>query len=976
MGAGAVNIALGLTITDLLRGFNTAGATVRQFTSLTQSQFNSLNGVGSIPAASVASITTAMGLANRQINPLIAGLGNLRQSGIGLTSLASGFGSLFAVDKIVGFGSAIAEASGKSEKYFAILRNGLGSSTGAKDNLSMLTDFAASTPFGLDELTGSFVKFVNRGITPTKKELTNLGDLAASQGKGFDQLTEAILDAQSGEFERLKEFGIKAAKSGDSVTLSFKGVTQTIKNTSDEITKAIYGFGQLGGVAGGMAAVSQTLEGKLSNLGDSFDRLLVALGEAGVAGGFKEAIDMGQRFLSFVTELIAKSPVEDLRAQQTELNGLVGALALASDNEGVRLNLIQRLKQEYPEFLGNLNSESITTDLLSTRLAAVNEQYERKIRIALGQQKIQKATEAVTQAIDQQSNALRQLSLASGQSVTDLEKLSSTERIALARRLAAEQPQQNLGMGVSGPGPLSAVATVLEQAGRQQATAQAELNNLLAENATRQADLTTETVSGYKQQIGLIQEKIKLHKIEKAEGLAEIKRLNDQILIAQGKQIPVTPTLSTKPTVKVKVEPLLDTSNLSVFKRYAEQLKKEIQAIGPTDVNEGDSDAVKRSKAMLDALLKQKQAEFVAINDSINQLESRVTKTTSSPVAIPGLSEIASPATREVVAGIVEQVGKLKESTPGIFTNTGLSGFISSLGIAKPSLEFYRNKLNEIQATIANFPALGLPIPKDAIDLLALYTQKVNEAERALEAAKLAAENQRLASLPKLGGVQLGGLNLQLFNDSANTLTERSKQLGASVTSAIQGAASSSITALGEWVGGMFAGTEKLGNLPIAIGGIFANLAKVMGSSLVAFGTAGLAAKAFVGNPIGAIAAGLALTVLGSALQATMQKQVSGIKDFAGGGLFTGESIIRVGENARALRGGGEFVAPVALGADLISTRIMENLQPTLNPNLRQRTVGLARRSVEVNLSGEFKLRGTDLYWSLERTKESLQFLL
>ena len=52
----------------------------------------------------------------------------------------------------------------------------------------------------MEELTESFIKLKNRGFDPTKEELTQIGDLAASQGKSFDQLTEAILDAQTGEF--------------------------------------------------------------------------------------------------------------------------------------------------------------------------------------------------------------------------------------------------------------------------------------------------------------------------------------------------------------------------------------------------------------------------------------------------------------------------------------------------------------------------------------------------------------------------------------------------------------------------------------------------------------------------------------------------------------------------------------------------------------------------------------------------------
>lgn len=96
--------------------------------------------------------------------------------------------------------------AGQFEKYHAVLQVATGSSEEATKAMEMMKTFAAKTPFELTELTESFIKFTNRGIKVTATELTKFGDLAASQGKSFDMLTEAVLDATSGEFERLKEF--------------------------------------------------------------------------------------------------------------------------------------------------------------------------------------------------------------------------------------------------------------------------------------------------------------------------------------------------------------------------------------------------------------------------------------------------------------------------------------------------------------------------------------------------------------------------------------------------------------------------------------------------------------------------------------------------------------------------------------------------------------------------------------------------
>lgn len=179
----------------------------------------------------------------------------------------------------------IKEVTVEFQRLQTVLNVAFGSEAAAGAAFSRIQEFAAKTPFSVAELTDSFVKLKNRGFDPTNEELTKMGDLAASQGKDFGMLTEAILDAQTGEFERLKEFGIKSSKEGNKVTLAFKGVTQEVDNTNEAITKAILNMGAMEGVAGGMEAQSQTLGGQLSNLGDSFDSLFFAIGNLATLGG-------------------------------------------------------------------------------------------------------------------------------------------------------------------------------------------------------------------------------------------------------------------------------------------------------------------------------------------------------------------------------------------------------------------------------------------------------------------------------------------------------------------------------------------------------------------------------------------------------------------------------------------------------------------------------------------------------------------
>ncbi len=250
-------------------------------------------------------VANSVGVAARKVKDFIKDLGGIEKesqkvSG-GLGKLKSALVGVFALATIQSFAGKVVEARAEFEKFDAVLTNTFQSKEIGSGALAMLTDFAAKTPYQLNELTGGFIKLVNRGVYPTYQEMTKLGDLASSQGKSFDQLVEALLDAQTGEFERMKEFGIKASKSGDTVKLTFKGVTKEVKNNEQAIKDAVIAYGAMTGVAGSMEVVSKTLGGQLSNLEDQWWSFLVAVG--GYGGGiFGEALGGAADILQFLQD--------------------------------------------------------------------------------------------------------------------------------------------------------------------------------------------------------------------------------------------------------------------------------------------------------------------------------------------------------------------------------------------------------------------------------------------------------------------------------------------------------------------------------------------------------------------------------------------------------------------------------------------------------------------------------------------------
>ncbi len=109
-----------------------------------------------------------------------------------------------------------------------------GSERAAKAAFDEITEFTTKTPFQLEEVASGFIKLKNLGLDPGIDSLRSYGNTASALGKSLDQMIEAVADAAVGEFERLKEFGIKARSEGDKVAFTFQGNTTVIqKNAAD-----------------------------------------------------------------------------------------------------------------------------------------------------------------------------------------------------------------------------------------------------------------------------------------------------------------------------------------------------------------------------------------------------------------------------------------------------------------------------------------------------------------------------------------------------------------------------------------------------------------------------------------------------------------------------------------------------------------------------------------------------------------------
>jgi hypothetical protein len=223
-----------------------------------------------------------------------------------LKGLAAAYIGFQGVTRVGGF---IAQTGMEFEKLSASLETVEGNSAKAATAFKKIEKFAAKTPYDLNQVTEAYIKLKSLGLEPSERALTAYGNTAGAMGKPLMQMIEAVADASTGEFERLKEFGIKTKKQGENVTFTFKGVQTTVKNNSENIQKYLLKIGEVD-FAGGMDRQSKTIGGKISTLKDNFGALAREIWK----GGLGQA---AHQFVKWLSELTAKmQPVMQTMARE------------------------------------------------------------------------------------------------------------------------------------------------------------------------------------------------------------------------------------------------------------------------------------------------------------------------------------------------------------------------------------------------------------------------------------------------------------------------------------------------------------------------------------------------------------------------------------------------------------------------------------------------------------------------------------
>lgn len=214
---------------------------------------------------------------------------------------------LAVVGGVAAFGfltKGVIETGSKFEGFRTQLITLLGTAKQADNALGFIQNFAAQTPYELDQVVQAFIQAKQEGIDPFSGALRIIGDAASSLGKPIEQVVAAVGDASRGQFERLLDLGITASTKGGQVALTYidrqgKAVTTNVKKQTLDLQKAVLDIFSTR-FAGGMERQSQTLAGIWSNLLDKVTIFQKQIADAGIFDLVKQKL---QQLLNWTDKL-------------------------------------------------------------------------------------------------------------------------------------------------------------------------------------------------------------------------------------------------------------------------------------------------------------------------------------------------------------------------------------------------------------------------------------------------------------------------------------------------------------------------------------------------------------------------------------------------------------------------------------------------------------------------------------------------
>ena len=268
---------------------------------------------------------------------------------------------------------------------------------------------AEAANISIEKTTGILELFAEKGLKAERSGV-NFRNIIIELQKDTDNYTDGVFDINKAltNLAVIQDDTIGLVKIFGKENITAAQILAQNKTRVDELTKSLTGtntaYEQSQVNSKGLAFVTE----RLSNKWEAFI-LKLDSGEGFISKVVKGFVNLGSSILDLVTPMNKHS--ESIIREKSKLNLLVNSIVSVNDNQKIRNSLISDLQTAYPNFLKNLDTEKITNAELLTQLEKVNNEYEKKIKLAVYEEELTAIEEKGKDNFKQQKSAIKSINL-------------------------------------------------------------------------------------------------------------------------------------------------------------------------------------------------------------------------------------------------------------------------------------------------------------------------------------------------------------------------------------------------------------------------------------------------------------------------------------------------------------------------------------------------------------------------------------
>lgn len=312
------------------------------------------------------------------------------ESSSSVFSKVAGFiASALAVERVIAFGKESVKAFQEAELNAQKLKSAVSANGGLQADFENLIkqsqELQKVTIFSDDSIQQAQTLALQFGLTSDQVQglIPLITDFASATGQDLNSALSAVLRGVEGNAKALKIYGIQVDSS--------KGKAENFASIQEQITKKFAGQAQV---------IGETSAGALAKLGNAYDDLKERVGGllAPAVAGFAEIADSVLKLTEIPLSETLEKEALSFDVAKTQLSGLnVGSKE--------RVEIIKKLQQQYPEYLGNIDAETVSNEDLNNALDKVNNSLIVKIALQKSDEDIQKQQEKTGETLRKTAEA-------------------------------------------------------------------------------------------------------------------------------------------------------------------------------------------------------------------------------------------------------------------------------------------------------------------------------------------------------------------------------------------------------------------------------------------------------------------------------------------------------------------------------------------------------------------------------------------